>query len=134
MSFRKYKAKRIEIDWIKFDSKLEWAYYEYLRDKQIQMEIHPRYELQAKFTYQEEKVRAIYYIADFSIIKDWIEYVIDIKGMPTENAKLKRKLFMYKYPEKVLQRLVRYKGERVNYFDNEKRKKDNRKKRLNSNQ
>ena len=47
--------------------------------------------------------------------------------MATPDAKLKRKIFMYRYPEKILQWLVRHKWERVDYFDNEKRKRENKK-------
>ena len=58
------------------------------------------------------------YEADFRVGNK----VIDIKGMATPLAKMKRKMFMYKYPYIELQRLVRYKGEWIDYFENEKRK------------
>ena len=122
-SFSKYRANKVEIDWIKFDSKLEWLYYEYLKDLWVKFEVHPKYELQEKFVGMSENIRAINYIADFSFFMWETEFVIDIKGMPTPEAKLKRKLFMYKYPKKALMWVVRYKWEWVDYFDNEKRKK-----------
>ena len=60
------------------------------------IEIQPRYELIPKFGNQ----RKTEYIADFALYldNDLIE-VIDVKGMATTTAKLKAKLFRYKYPE-----------------------------------
>jgi len=128
MNYAKYKAKSIIIDWYKFDSTIEWDYYLYLKNKWIdEFTIHPKYELQPKFVIWDNKIMAVNYMADFSIMVDWKECVIDIKGMATETAKLKRKMFMYKYPDKELQRIVRYKKERVDYFDNIKRRKEAKK-------
>ena len=59
-----------------------------------------KFELQEKFRHNQQNVLAITYVADY-----YIEYanghreVIDIKGMPDDVAKLKRKLFWYKYPD-----------------------------------
>ena len=60
------------------------------------IEIQPRYELIPKFGDQ----RKTEYIADFALYldNDLIE-VIDVKGMATTTAKLKAKLFRYKYPD-----------------------------------
>jgi len=118
----KYNSKKIIIDDYRFDSKVEWDYYLYLKWLWIRFELQPKYILQDKFKFWNENIRAIYYVADFSY---W-NTVIDIKWFPSSDAKLKRKLFMYKYPNLELQRLVRYRWERVNYFDNEKRKKANK--------
>lgn len=97
----KYNAKKVEYKGIVFDSKVECEYYQYLEKKMNgvtynRIEIQPRYELIPKFGNQ----RKTEYIADFALYldNDLIE-VIDVKGMATTTAKLKAKLFRYKYPE-----------------------------------
>lgn len=97
----KYNAKKVEYNGITFDSTVECEFYKFL-EKQInvgkfdRIEIQPRYELIPKI----DKQRKTEYIADFALWKngELIE-VIDVKGMATETAKLKAKLFRYKYPE-----------------------------------
>lgn len=67
----------------------------------IKAERQVKYELQPAFKYESKNVRAILYVADFVITyADGHETIIDIKGMADSAAKLKRKLFWYKYPEK----------------------------------
>lgn len=126
----KYWNKKVDYNWIKFDSIVEKDYYIYLSNN-INIELfttQPKYLLQPSFKNYCGNIQDIEYKADFYVkYKDWVEYVIDIKWMATPDAKLKRKMFMYKYPEKILKWLVRYKWERVDYFNNEKRKKDNKK-------
>ncbi|CQD26210.1 DUF1064 domain-containing protein [Staphylococcus capitis] len=97
----KYNAKKVEYKGIVFDSKVECEYYQYLEKKMNgvrynRIEIQPRYELIPKFGDQ----RKTEYIADFALYldNDLIE-VIDVKGMATTTAKLKAKLFRYKYPD-----------------------------------
>lgn len=116
----KYWAEKNTVDGIKFDSRVEWEYYLYLKSLGKEFTLQPKYLLQEKFiNNQGENIRPIYYIADFA----YDDIVVDIKGMPTTEAKLKRKMFMKKYPNLKLEWLVRYKWERISYFDNEKRKK-----------
>ena len=114
----KYLNKKVVVDWIVFDSKQEASFYR--ENKNKIKAVHPSYLLQKKFKKYWKTIRSIYYIADFELL-DWT--VIDVKWMPTETAKLKKKLFDYMYPEKTLLRVVKYKWERVNYESNEKRKK-----------
>lgn len=100
----KYNAKKITIDGIRFDSKNEAKYYEYLKLMKSQgkidnFELQPKYELQPKFKKYGKTIRAINYIADFLIYHlDGTEEVIDVKGMATPVALQKRKEFDYKYP------------------------------------
>ena len=125
----KYWNKKVDYNSMKFDSIVEKDYYIYLsNNSDIELfTMQPKYLLQPSFKNYYGKIQDIEYKADFYVkYKDWTEYVIDIKWMATPNAKLKRKMFMYKYPEKILQWLVRYKWERVDYFNNEKRKRDNK--------
>lgn len=71
-------------------------------DRRIQQQIAAvlRRILQDGFIRRERRVLPITYVADF-----YIEYagghseVIDIKGCPDATAKIKRKLFWYRYPE-----------------------------------
>lgn len=91
---------------IEFDSELEMKYYrdvicvglenETIKDCQLQV----KYELQPKFKYNGETIQSINYVADFVITySDNSVVVIDTKGLPDATAKLKKKLFHYKYPD-----------------------------------
>lgn len=68
----KYKSEKITIDGIKFDSKDEGKYYEYLKKKKAKgeisnFELQPKYELIAKFEKFGKKYRATTYTPDFLI-------------------------------------------------------------------
>lgn len=93
-------------DGITFDSEMEMRFYRdfcipKLEDGSLtQVELQVPYELQSKFRRNGLLVRAIEYVADFVLTyDDGRVQVIDIKGMPDTTAKLKRKLFWYKYPD-----------------------------------
>lgn len=95
----KYNAKKVEYKGIVFDSTVECEYYQYLErnlgDEYDYIELQPRYELIPKVN----KRRKTEYIADFALFKDDVLVeVIDVKGMSTEVAKLKAKIFRDKYP------------------------------------
>ena len=95
----KYNAKKVEYKGVVFDSKIECDYYQYLErnlgNEYDYIELQPRYELIPKMNNQ----RKTEYIADFALFKDDVLVeVIDVKGMPTEVAKLKAKIFRDKYP------------------------------------
>ena len=90
---------------IVFDSDLEMRYYRdvicvgiedgIIKDCKLQV----KYELQPKYKYNDKTIRPINYIADFVITyADDSVVVIDTKGLPDATAKLKKKLFHYKYP------------------------------------
>lgn len=91
---------------IVFDSVLEMKYY---RDvvlpkvesgEIIAYELQKKYILQNGFEHEGSRVLPITYVADFYIeYKDGRAVVIDIKGCPDTTAKIKRKLFWFKYPE-----------------------------------
>lgn len=101
-------------DGIVFDSVLEMRYY---RDVLCPLresgditlcELQRPYELQPSFIHDGKTVRAITYVADFFVrYRDGHEEVIDTKGMPDSVAKLKRKLFWFKYPD-IIYRWVSY--------------------------
>lgn len=98
------KAKRT-YDGIVFDSVLEMKYYRDvvcpLKESGdiVYCQMQKPYELQPKFLHDDKIVQSVVYVADFYIVyKDGREEVIDTKGYPDQTAKLKRKLFWYKYP------------------------------------
>ena len=96
----KYNSKKVEYKGIVFDSKIECDFYQHLErnlgKEYDHIELQPRYELLPKFDNQ----RKTEYIADFALWKDnKLLEVIDVKGMPTEVAKLKAKMFRHKYPK-----------------------------------
>ena len=99
-------AKRTYDD-IVFDSVLEMRFY---RDVVLPMygsgeitnyELQKEYILQPAFTNADgKKVKAITYVADFYLeYSDGRKEVIDTKGCPDVTAKIKRKMFWYKFPE-----------------------------------
>jgi hypothetical protein len=103
----KYGSKKVEIDNIVFDSKIESKYYEQLKwlqaNKQISFfRIQPRYLLQEAFKKDGQHHRKIEYIADFEVhhLDGSIE-VVDVKGMITTDFAIKRKMFEFKYPHKL---------------------------------
>lgn len=99
------RSKKTVIDGIMFDSKTEAEYYEHLKtlekNKKIyRLRCHPTYILQEEVERYGKKYKAIKYIADFEYWneEEQINVVVDVKGYAMEDAKLKRKLFAYKYP------------------------------------
>ena len=102
----KYSNKKTLIDGHKFDSKKEANRYSELKMLECAGEIddlklQPKFLLQEKFVDSEgKKQRKIEYIADF-MYKDKSGYVIveDVKGMETEAFKIKKMLFLYRYPD-----------------------------------
>lgn len=98
-------SKKTVIDGITFDSRTEAEYYEYLKQleknkKIYRLRCHPTYILQEAIERHGKRYKAIKYIADFEY---WSEeeqthVVVDVKGYAMEDARLKRKLFAYKYP------------------------------------
>jgi hypothetical protein len=72
-----------------------------LKDGSIKsFERQVKYELQPKYKYNNETILAINYVADFVITyADDSVIVIDVKGLPDSTAKIKKKMFHYKYPE-----------------------------------
>lgn len=103
--FSKYNAKKVEVDGIKFDSKVEAEYYLHLKEMEGKKEIQG-FERQVKMTLQDSfylegvkgKIRAITYAIDFKITEnDGSITYIDVKGIETDVFKMKRKMFMNRY-------------------------------------
>jgi len=94
-------------DGIVFDSVMEMRFYrDVIQPKVgsgdiIHYELQKEYELQPEFTNRYGKrVRPVTYVADFYVeYADGSIQVIDTKGCADSTAKIKRKLFWYRYPE-----------------------------------
>jgi hypothetical protein len=107
MRRNKYGNRKTTVDGVEFDSAAEAARY---RDLKLMescglirgLTLHPRYTLLEAFTDRTgQRQRAIVYEADFSYFDEddgaWI--VEDVKGVKTAVFRLKRKLFLKRYPE-----------------------------------
>lgn len=130
-------AKRT-CDGITFASVLEMRYY---RDvlcpgvesgEVVRYELQKKYELQPGFIRNGKRVLPIVYVADF-----YIEYadgrivVIDTKGCPDRPAKMKKKMFWYKYPDIDYQWItfVKKYGGWIDYEECQKLRKEDKKRR-----
>lgn len=93
-----------------------------------------RFTLQEGFTYKGKKILPIYYVADYVIYwKDRKRTIVDVKGQADNTAKLKRKLFMYRYPDEDyvwVCRNIKYGDEThwILYDDLEKKRREDKKK------
>ncbi len=106
ISKSKYGAETTEIDGHKFDSRFEAEHYAELKLMEragiiTDLELQPRFLLQEGFIYHGHKVRKVEYVADFQYYQDGKLIVEDTKGFRTDTYKLKRKLFLYKYGDKL---------------------------------
>jgi len=106
----KYFNKKVIVDGIKFDSKLESNRYIFLKDKLKRGEIKDL-KLQVKFellqpikaenvrlsTWKTNNIRGMAYIADFSYVLSSTNKLIveDTKGYPTPEYKVKLKFFIH---------------------------------------
>lgn len=115
----KYKAKQIDVDGIRFASRLESERYKMLSlleksGKLSKLRVQPQYELQPSFTTESgDHVRAIRYIGDFEYVRpDGVIVCEDVKGMDTPVSALKRKLFQFRYPDIAL-RIIRRADETI---------------------
>jgi hypothetical protein len=105
----KYNNKKTVINDIEFDSKKEAKRYTELKILErggviTKLIMQPRFLLQDGFwDFRHKKHRAIEYWADFQYYdhEKRATIVEDVKGMKTDVYKLKKKLFLYKYPELV---------------------------------
>lgn len=115
--YRKYHNKKIFIDGIKFDSKLEAERYEQLKILERagvirDLELQPEYELIPLFRKNGKAWRKTVYKADFRYIlcDDDKTIIEDVKGSTaviTDVFRLKQKLFEYKYPELTIKIVTR---------------------------
>jgi hypothetical protein len=121
----KIKHKYTEVDGIIFHSEMESKYYEHLKELKSNgivksFTLQPEFLLQEKFIIVNGKVilgsdpdfekirrrekvhtvQAIKYISDFAVeYTDGHVEIVDPKGIETADFSLKKKMFMYKYPQ-----------------------------------
>jgi len=95
----KMKNKIVIVNGIKFLSKMEADFYEFLlqSNNADDIELQPRFALQPTFKKNGITHHSITYIADFMIKSKGLIY--DVKGQKTIHFILKYKMFEYKYPE-----------------------------------
>lgn len=144
----KIKHKKTKIDGIVFHSKMESRYYELLKSQLENGEIksfklQPEFILQEKFIIVDGKtilgsdpdfnkikrqtkaptIQAIKYISDFEVehLDGRIE-IIDTKGQETADFKIKKKMFMYKYPHLELKVIIEDKNDGWIDYDTYKKK------------
>lgn len=124
-----------------YDSVLEMRYFKEVIEPLMETGFIADYEYQKPYILQNsfrrpngKMVRAITYVADFVIhYSNGIDEVIDVKGMPTQDAKIKRKLFWGKYPD-VEYKWISYSkkhGGWVDYDDLQQKRREDKKARKN---
>jgi hypothetical protein len=94
---------------IEFASEMEMKFYrDYLLPLKEKGEIkeiilQPKYVLQNSFTKNGRRYLPIVYVGDYEVVfSDEKKITYDVKGLPTPEAKLKRKIFEKIFPEKIL--------------------------------
>ena len=102
----KYSSAKTDIDGIRFDSKKEAEFYAELKLREkageiSRLRLQPRYLLQEAFKHEGKQYREIEYVADFEYIENGVTVVVDVKGFKTAIYMIKRKLFLYRYGDKV---------------------------------
>ncbi len=100
----KYRNVPVEAYGIRFDSKAELRRYEQLRMLQLSgaitdLTVHPRYELLPARTIDGKRERAVRYEGDFSYTEGGRIVCEDVKGYETAVFRLKRRLFLDRYPD-----------------------------------
>jgi len=92
MQRRKYGNKKVIVNGVKFDSKLEHYFHGYLELIGVDFDFQHRITLVDKFRFNDKGVRAMTLIVDFVIRKGEKTYYVDTKGFATEVSKIKYKL------------------------------------------
>jgi hypothetical protein len=92
-----YKTKKVTYNNITFDSKLEEYFYKLLEINNLvdKVTLQKSFELQPSFKYFKRTIRPITYEADF-VFEDK-KIIVETKGKLEEKARLKHKMFKYKY-------------------------------------
>ena len=102
----KYSSAKTDVDGIRFDSKKESEFYAELKLREkageiTHLRLQPRYLLQEAFKHEGKQYREIEYVADFEYIENGKTVVVDVKGFRTAVYMIKRKLFLYRYGDKI---------------------------------
>ena len=108
----KYHSRKVTVDGHKFDSKAEAKRYCELKILERSgaitgLYLQPRFELQEPFMCDGKRYRKIEYVADFMYYENGRMIVEDVKGMKTDVYKLKMKLFLNQYGDRLTFKEVR---------------------------
>lgn len=95
----KYGNKKVEVDGIKFDSKLELYLYQSLIKNNLEFDFQVPIELVPKFKFKGISIRAIAMRVDFLLKHNGQLIYIDTKGFATPEAKIKYKMLKYKFKD-----------------------------------
>jgi hypothetical protein len=103
------KKHNLDIEGIRFDSKMEAEYYLILKTELEKGSI-ASLTLQPKYILQDDP--KIQYVADFEVMHLWGEVeTIDVKGMETPAFKMKKKLFAKVYEDRKLTLITKHNGQ-----------------------
>jgi len=91
----KYGNKKIELDGVKFDSKLELFCYQQFKSLGLEFDFQKTILLQEGFRFKGKWIRPITMIVDFVLHHDGQKIYIDTKGFATETSKLKYKMLKF---------------------------------------
>ncbi len=91
----KYGNKKIELDGVKFDSKLELFCYQQFKSLGLEFDFQRTILLQEGFRFRGKAIRPITMIVDFVLHHDGQKIYIDTKGFATETSKLKYKMLKF---------------------------------------
>ena len=91
----KYGNKKIELDGVKFDSKLELFCYQQFKSLGLEFDFQRTMLLQEGFRFRGKAIRPITMIVDFVLHHDGQKIYIDTKGFATETSKLKYKMLKF---------------------------------------
>lgn len=121
---RKYGNKKLEVNGVKFDSKLEYHCYNLLKMLNFDFDFQHKITLVDKFRFNGKGIRATTLTVDFVIRVNGQTIYLDTKGFPTEVSKLKYKLLRHKLKDEENTDVVWLKNQKeVKSFINELNKK-----------
>jgi hypothetical protein len=91
----KYGNKKIELDGVKFDSKLELFCHQQFKSLGLEFDFQRTILLQEGFRFKGKWIRPITMIVDFVLHHNGQNIYIDTKGFATETSKLKYKMLKF---------------------------------------
>lgn len=105
-------TRRKEVDGIPFRSTLEADAYQILKSWQragviSNLELQPRFLLQPKFRHEGKTIRAMHYRPDFRYTRAGATFVVEVKGFRTEPYRMRRKQFLFRYPQLIFMEWTR---------------------------
>ena len=94
-----YSTKKVKYNNLTFDSGLELYFYKLLEKENLlaTLKMQEPFEIQPSFKWQGKTIRKMDYVSDFYLTDKKI--VIETKGLLEEKAKIKHKLFKFKFPD-----------------------------------